>query len=115
MTSNPTSPEFYEPTWWRIGGQRVHCSHLIVFRNGQVPDILKPSYMFGGGPVPQRIAERQPARFWQPQVNRYNAGQTSHDGPEGGKVSRMAREKHQYRSGSVRVSNHVKVPPGLIS
>jgi hypothetical protein len=56
--SDPSSKHFYEPTWWRINGKRVHRSHLVIFRNGEVPDILKPSYLYGGIPVPQLIAER---------------------------------------------------------
>lgn len=56
--ANPASEHFYEPTWWRVNGRRIHRTHLIIFRNGEVPDILKPSYMYGGIPVPQNIAER---------------------------------------------------------
>lgn len=56
--SNPSSPDFYTPTWWRINGKRVHRSHLVVVTNGQVADILKPTYLYGGISVPQKIAER---------------------------------------------------------
>lgn len=56
--ADPASPHFYEPTWWRINGKRYHRSHLIIFRNGEVSDLLKPAYMYGGVPVPQRILER---------------------------------------------------------
>jgi phage-related protein (TIGR01555 family) len=56
--ANPAAMDFYEPTWWRIGGRRVHRTHLIIFRNGNLPDILKPAYLYGGIPVPQLIAER---------------------------------------------------------
>lgn len=56
--ADPTSLHYYEPTWWRIGGKRYHRSHLIIFKNGEVPDILKPTYMYGGVSVPQKIAER---------------------------------------------------------
>lgn len=56
--SRPESPEFYEPTWWRISGKRVHRSHLVIMRTCEMPDILKPTYLYGGIPVPQRIAER---------------------------------------------------------
>ena len=56
--ANPASMHFYEPTWWRINGVRIHRSHLLVIRNGQVPDILKPSYLYGGIPLPQKICER---------------------------------------------------------
>lgn len=56
--ANPAAIDFYEPTWWRIGGKRVHRTHLVIFRNGDLPDILKPAYLYGGIPVPQKIAER---------------------------------------------------------
>jgi phage-related protein (TIGR01555 family) len=57
--SNPASMDFYEPTWWRVNGKRVHRSHMVIMRNGDdLPDILKPSYLYGGIPIPQKIAER---------------------------------------------------------
>jgi phage-related protein (TIGR01555 family) len=56
--ANPASPDFYEPTWWRINGKRIHRTHLVIFRNGDLPDILKPAYLYGGISVPQKIAER---------------------------------------------------------
>jgi phage-related protein (TIGR01555 family) len=55
---NPGSIDFYEPTWWRITGMLVHRSHLIIYRTQEVPDILKPSYIYGGLPIPQQIYER---------------------------------------------------------
>lgn len=56
--SDPSSPDFYEPTWWMIGGKRFHRSHFAIFRTGALPDNLKPYYLFGGVPLPQRIMER---------------------------------------------------------
>jgi phage-related protein (TIGR01555 family) len=57
--SDPTSPYFYEPTWWNINGSfRIHRSHLIIMRTDEVPDLLKPTYFYGGVPLPQRICER---------------------------------------------------------
>jgi phage-related protein (TIGR01555 family) len=56
--ANPASQYFYEPTWWIIDGKKYHRSHLVIFRNGSVPDILKPSYLYGGVPVPQQIMAR---------------------------------------------------------
>jgi phage-related protein (TIGR01555 family) len=53
-----TSPDFYEPTWWQINGVKYHRSHLCIFRTEQPDDILKPSYLYGGIPIPQIIAER---------------------------------------------------------
>lgn len=55
---DPSSPEFYEPTWWVINGKRYHRTHLAIFRTAEPPDLLKPMYLYGGVPVPQRIMER---------------------------------------------------------
>ncbi len=55
---NPASIYFYEPTWWVINGKPIHRTHLVIFRTEEVPDILKPSYIFGGIPVPQKVAQR---------------------------------------------------------
>jgi hypothetical protein len=56
--SQPNSMHFYEPKFWVINGKRYHRSHLIIYREGDVIDILKPSYLYGGIPVPQKIFER---------------------------------------------------------
>lgn len=56
--SKADSIGFYEPTWWQINGKRYHKSHLIIFRNSQLVDVLKPVYQYGGIPVPQQIMER---------------------------------------------------------
>lgn len=56
--ANPANINFYEPTWWIINGKPVHRTHLIIFRTEEVADILKPTYIFGGIPIPQKIAER---------------------------------------------------------
>lgn len=55
---DPSSIHFYEPTWWNIAGKLVHRTHLVIYRTEEVPDILKPSYVYGGIPIPQKIAER---------------------------------------------------------
>ena len=57
-SSNPMAIDFYEPTFWLINGKRVHKSHLVIFKGAEVPDMLKPSYLYGGVSVPQRIFER---------------------------------------------------------
>jgi len=57
-SSNPADKNFYEPTWWLINGKRYHRSHLVIYRTCDLPDILKPAYIYGGIPVPQWIAER---------------------------------------------------------
>ncbi len=53
-----TSKNFYEPTWWVMNGKRYHRSHLVIYRTCDLPDIIKPTYIYGGIPVPQWIAER---------------------------------------------------------
>jgi phage-related protein (TIGR01555 family) len=57
-TGDPGNIHFYEPTYWIIGGRKVHRSHLCIFRSSEPPDILKPMYMYGGVPVTQLIMER---------------------------------------------------------
>lgn len=54
---NPSSPDFYEPTYWMIGGKKYHKSHCIIFRHSEVPQILKPSYIYGGVSLTQQIFE----------------------------------------------------------
>lgn len=56
--ANPMDINFYEPTYWIIRGQRIHHSHLIIARGPEVPDILKPTYFYGGMPLTQMIYER---------------------------------------------------------
>lgn len=56
--ADPADINFYEPTWWYINGRLVHRTHLIIFRTEEIADILKPTYFYGGVPVPQKIAER---------------------------------------------------------
>lgn len=55
---DPTSIDFYEPTYWIVNSTRIHKSHLVIMRGAMVADVLKPSYLFGGVSVPQRIYER---------------------------------------------------------
>lgn len=55
---NPMAKDFYEPTWWRINGKLIHRTHLVIFRTEEVADVLKPTYIYGGIPIPQKIYER---------------------------------------------------------
>lgn len=56
--ANPAAMDFYEPTWWQISGQLYHKSHLVIKRFVNPPDILKPTYQYGGIPLTQMILER---------------------------------------------------------
>lgn len=55
---HPDSENFYEPTYWIISGRKYHKSHFVILRGPEVADILKPSYLYGGLPLTQRILER---------------------------------------------------------
>lgn len=57
-SADPVNKHFYEPTWWRMSGLRVHRSHLCVLIPNPVADVLKPTYFFGGVPLTQQIYER---------------------------------------------------------
>lgn len=68
--AQPDTLHFYEPTWWIINGKRHHRTHLVIFRTGELPDFLKPGYIYSGVPVPQKIMERV-----------YAAERTANEGP----------------------------------
>lgn len=56
---DPTNPNFYKPTHYLTAkGDKIHASHFIIIRRKEVPDILKPTYYFGGIPLTQEIYER---------------------------------------------------------
>lgn len=47
-TSKPLKADFYKPQAWFVMGDTVHESRFIDIVTRPVPDILKPSYNFGG-------------------------------------------------------------------
>ena len=57
-TGDPSAIGFYDPEFWVISGKKYHKSHLVIVRGPQPADILKPTYIFGGVPLTQRIYER---------------------------------------------------------
>jgi len=57
-TADPASKNFYDPDYWIISGKKYHRSHLVIALGPQPADILKPTYIFGGIPLTQRIYER---------------------------------------------------------
>jgi phage-related protein (TIGR01555 family) len=69
-SSNPSAKDFYEPTFWTIGGELIHKSHLVIFKTDEVADILKPTYFYGGIPITQKIYEKV-----------YNADRSSNEIP----------------------------------
>lgn len=47
-SDNPMRADFYKPTSWFVLGRDVHSSRLLNIVSREVPDLLKPSYNFGG-------------------------------------------------------------------
>lgn len=56
--TNPMSQYFYEPTWFTFNGRKIHRSWCIHLKNTVVPDVLKPSYFYGGIPLTQMLYQR---------------------------------------------------------
>lgn len=54
-SNDPTAPNFYKPEMWYIVGKATHATRLLSFISRPVPDILKPSYNFGGLSLSQLI------------------------------------------------------------
>jgi phage-related protein (TIGR01555 family) len=46
--NNPLARDFYKPYTWYVMQRTVHVTRLLPFVMNEVPDMLKPSYSFGG-------------------------------------------------------------------
>jgi phage-related protein (TIGR01555 family) len=51
----PTKPYFYRVEHWAVMGKTTHADRLLSFVSRPVPDLLKPSYNFGGMSLSQLI------------------------------------------------------------
>lgn len=59
VINDPTSLRFFKPTYFRLpNGVKIHYSWCIFATNGDMPDVLKPTYYWGGYPLPQLIYKR---------------------------------------------------------
>jgi hypothetical protein len=86
--SDPAGKHFYEPTWWKLpNGQLAHRSHFIISTEDEVPDVLKPTYYYGGIPLPQQIYERV-----------YAAERTANEAPELALTKRLVTMKGQIEN-----------------
>lgn len=57
--TNPASKRFYQPTWFRLpNGKNIHYSWFIFNIYSEVADLLKPTYYYGGIPLPQLLYEQ---------------------------------------------------------
>jgi hypothetical protein len=50
---DPLASDFYRPNFWFVQGRTVSDSRLLTFVRNEVPDLLKPSYAFGGQSITQ--------------------------------------------------------------
>lgn len=57
-TQSPAAMDYYKPKMWDIAGAKIHHSHLIISVTKEVPDILKPTYNYGGIPLTQELYKR---------------------------------------------------------
>ena len=51
--NDPFRDDWYNPSTWYVMGKGVHASRLLTLIGRPVPDLLKPSYAFGGLPLTQ--------------------------------------------------------------
>lgn len=97
--SDPSAINFYDPTYWYIGGKKIHHSHLIIMRTTEVSDILKPTYLYGGIPLTQRIYERV-----------YAAERTANEAPQ----LAMTKRTNIYKTdAAAALANQAKVEAKL--
>lgn len=47
-SNDPLKPDWYKPSEWFVQGKEVHASRLLTFVGREVPDLIKPTYSFGG-------------------------------------------------------------------
>ncbi len=47
-SNNPLKADWYRPSAWFVMATELHVSRLLPFIGREVPDLLKPSYNFGG-------------------------------------------------------------------
>jgi uncharacterized protein len=52
---DPLSPQWYRPETWFVISKEVHKTRLLTFIAREVPDLLKPAYMFGGQSLTQQM------------------------------------------------------------
>ena len=47
-STNPLKSDWYKPQTWYVMGLEIHRTRLITLISREVPDMLKPAYMFAG-------------------------------------------------------------------
>ena len=62
---------FNRPTWYQVGGEIYHYSHLAVINYVEPPTVMAPAYLYGGIPLSQMVMSRL-----------YNAEACANEGPK---------------------------------
>jgi phage-related protein (TIGR01555 family) len=55
QSMDPLRSDFYKPQKYTLLGRLTHATRLMHFKYKEVPDILKPTYMFNGQPLTQEL------------------------------------------------------------
>lgn len=53
--TDPLKESWYNPQSWFVQGKKMHATRIMRFVSREVPDLLKPSYMFGGIALSQML------------------------------------------------------------
>lgn len=106
---DPTRADFYKPDAWYVLGKQTHSSRLLTFISRPLPDVLKPSYNFGGMSLSQ-LVEPYVVRWLKTvdSVNRLisnfsitalatNMGSTLEDGADASSLLKRAQLFNQLR------------------
>ena len=80
--TDQTSMNYLNPTWWNVGSKKIHKSHMLVLIGDMVPDLLKPTYRYGGVSVVQKVYERV-----------YAAERTANEAPQLAMTKRLTWRK----------------------
>jgi phage-related protein (TIGR01555 family) len=54
-SNDPLKANFYKPESWYVQGKKVHGSRLLTLVGREMPDLMKPAYMFGGLSLSQML------------------------------------------------------------
>jgi phage-related protein (TIGR01555 family) len=54
-STDPLNDKWYRPETWYVMSKGVHKTRLLTFIAREVPDLLKPAYMFGGQSLTQKM------------------------------------------------------------
>lgn len=54
-STDPLAADWYKPSTWTVMTKQIHSTRLVTIIGREVPDLLKPSYAFGGLSLSQMV------------------------------------------------------------